>query len=404
MTRTLYILLLVGLGLGVSAEARYKLNPYSAERTIASLGVGEPLKDEEWLDILGNRQSETYVVQPADTLWDISSALFQNPYLWPKLWQVNSFITNPHIIEPGQVLNFYREQILREVASANEMQIIRLRPPGSGDESALFVNVAIKNNFRPSLLVLTEQDEVYGEISGAYSERTWFVEGDTIYLDMDDPQSVRIGDRFGVVHENRDIRDGTQPGAPMLGTVVRVVGEVEIEGFGEYVVKARVVTSLAPMSREDILISTVKTVEWSQVEQPPDDMEARVVMGEQDEIQQFGQGEFVLLNKGEQDGFKTGYMFRVYRDTDPHTGDSDDVAVDFKGEIQVVYVGSVSSVGFVVRNEEPIFKGDILLPYQAFLDPPPPPRRRLDVLELDAESSAPLSTLTDGVPDETVPQ
>ncbi|MGF1752274.1 LysM peptidoglycan-binding domain-containing protein [Vibrio makurazakiensis] len=47
---------------------------------------------------------ETYVVVKGDTLWDISELYLDNPWLWPRLWQVNPEIDNPHLIYPGDKL------------------------------------------------------------------------------------------------------------------------------------------------------------------------------------------------------------------------------------------------------------------------------------------------------------
>ena len=44
---------------------------------------------------------EVYTIKQGDTLWDISSRFLKNPNLWPKLWQRNPYITNPHWIYPG---------------------------------------------------------------------------------------------------------------------------------------------------------------------------------------------------------------------------------------------------------------------------------------------------------------
>src|SRR5512133_1801136 len=50
---------------------------------------------------------DTYTVRPGDTLWDLSGRFLNNPWYWPKVWSFNPEITNPHWIDPGQLLRFY---------------------------------------------------------------------------------------------------------------------------------------------------------------------------------------------------------------------------------------------------------------------------------------------------------
>ena len=50
---------------------------------------------------------DTYTIRPGDTLWDLSGRFLNNPWYWPKVWSFNPEITNPHWIEPGNVLKFY---------------------------------------------------------------------------------------------------------------------------------------------------------------------------------------------------------------------------------------------------------------------------------------------------------
>ncbi len=46
-------------------------------------------------------QPTYHVVQPGDTLWDICEHYYGDSELWPKLWEMNPFVTNPHLLKPG---------------------------------------------------------------------------------------------------------------------------------------------------------------------------------------------------------------------------------------------------------------------------------------------------------------
>jgi hypothetical protein len=59
-----------------------------------------------WAEVaLKDNHPEVYVVQPGDTLWDISAKFLEKPWLWPEIWQVNPQVQNPHLIYPGDVLS-----------------------------------------------------------------------------------------------------------------------------------------------------------------------------------------------------------------------------------------------------------------------------------------------------------
>ena len=59
----------------------------------------------------------THTVVEGDTLWDICEKYYGNSDLWPKLWQMNPFITKPHLLEPGDIITlFEKETILKKNA------------------------------------------------------------------------------------------------------------------------------------------------------------------------------------------------------------------------------------------------------------------------------------------------
>ncbi|MFT6984766.1 MAG: hypothetical protein ACJAT7_000567 [Psychromonas sp.] len=75
-------------------------------KLITSFLLGVVLSVAAFADTLTLKENhpETYTVVKGDTLWDISAHFLNTPWLWPRLWQANSQIENPHLIYPGDVL------------------------------------------------------------------------------------------------------------------------------------------------------------------------------------------------------------------------------------------------------------------------------------------------------------
>jgi LysM repeat protein len=48
--------------------------------------------------------SKSYTIKRGDTLWGLAQQLYNNAYLWPQLWEANTWITDSHWIYPGDVL------------------------------------------------------------------------------------------------------------------------------------------------------------------------------------------------------------------------------------------------------------------------------------------------------------
>ncbi len=50
-------------------------------------------------------QERSHTVVPGNTLWDLASAVYGDPYRWPSIWEANrDRVQDPHWIYPGQVL------------------------------------------------------------------------------------------------------------------------------------------------------------------------------------------------------------------------------------------------------------------------------------------------------------
>jgi LysM repeat protein len=71
--------------------------------------------------------AKTHEIKSGDTLWSLAQQYYGNAYLWPQLWESNTWITDAHWIYPGDVLLVTGEAGDAAVAAGN----------ASGDEGAL---------------------------------------------------------------------------------------------------------------------------------------------------------------------------------------------------------------------------------------------------------------------------
>lgn len=69
--------------------------------TLATLTLGSARADVVKLRV---DHPDRYVVVKGDTLWDISARFLKSPWHWPKIWNINEQIVNPHLIYPGDVI------------------------------------------------------------------------------------------------------------------------------------------------------------------------------------------------------------------------------------------------------------------------------------------------------------
>jgi LysM domain len=63
--------------------------------------------------------AKTHVIAAGDTLWGLAQRYYGNAYLWPQLWESNTWITDAHWIYPGDVLLVEGESAASVAADAS---------------------------------------------------------------------------------------------------------------------------------------------------------------------------------------------------------------------------------------------------------------------------------------------
>ena len=257
---------------------------------------------------------DVYVVKRGDTLWGISGMYLRQPWRWPELWDVNPQIDNPHLIYPGDELYLTwvngepRLQLRRgrDVKLDPGMRVspldlaipvIPLDEIGAFLKRHLILDADALNNSAyvvagdQGRLIAAPGDRVYGRGPFPDGERTYgiFRAGDT----YSDPvtgellgyQAVDIGNAR-LVSSNLD--EVTEL------TVTRVTEEV------------RIADRLLPQ-RERVLDAPF------QPRAPGVQVDDGFMIAVDGGVSQIGQGDIVVLNRGEREGLEVGHVLAIYQ-------------------------------------------------------------------------------------------
>lgn len=192
-----------------------------------------------------------YIIKRGDTLWDLSGQFLSDPFLWPKLWQSNQYITNPHWIYPGNPIRFYpfeevkippakpveikppevkppevkpeiakkppvEEKPVEEIVPPAKPPEVVLRPEAIPPKDARWAGFLTKEEF-PGIGVIVEPEE---------SGRLLIAEGDIIYLAFKTRDPIEIGERYTIFRTSPMVKHPLT--GQSLGRKVNILGDCKI--------------------------------------------------------------------------------------------------------------------------------------------------------------------------------
>ena len=292
---------------------------------------------------------EIYTVRRGDTLWDLCSWFFNNPWYWPRVWSYNDRITNPNWIYPGDPLR------LRRPGEASASGQPGPRPSGPVVPETVFL--------RDDGFVEREQYRKSGVIVGSPDERTLLSNWDEVYVEFDEPNQVAVGGEYAVFRQVRSVQRGED--GEEAGSIVEILGTVKVRSYDRdrNVARAVITETMQPIERGH----RVSRIERTFTVTPPvrnDRDVVATVLASLAPIENFADQQIVYLDKGGQDGLRLGNRFFVVRRGDQYqrSRDEDDLRpglpYEVIAELRVVGLRRHSATTLVIRSTYEIRSGD----------------------------------------------
>jgi hypothetical protein len=218
----------------------------------------------------------TYTIQKGDTLWDISSRFLKDPFLWPKLWERNPYITNPHLIFPGNPVRLSATEPVKKeelqkvveekpkevVKEAKEAEVKKVESPPPSVEKKVEVAVEMKPakvEEKPLYFPEVRDAGFMSDISyrgiGIVLEgkegKNLMSAGDIVYLAFKTSEPILIGNRYTVFRASEEIRHPVTE--KLVGRKFNIIGNVQIiDRYGNFFT-AKITESFDAMMRGDLI-------------------------------------------------------------------------------------------------------------------------------------------------------
>lgn len=355
--------------------------------TIPEQGAG-PVIEENIIQPEAKPELDTeriYTIKQGDTLWDISNAFLKDPFLWPLIWKVNTYIKNPDIIYPGNKLTIPSITPVERAMEASRQPMEETIEPLHPEEeiSALPQTPAIKPKEVPALpaeeapaqskFLLPEEAEApiidkyamlnagfidYEEtddvIIGSPEGKGIFSYDDVVYIKIKSRSDVNIGDRFLIYKPLNKVKHPDT--GENFGRLIKVLGILKVIAKDKQDILTGRITLSFDASEPGSLLGPYQepTLVYEKRSKTEKNINRGFILEVVDGRTINAQTDIVYLDKGSADGVEPGDRFSVF--VDP----GDEKPRKSLGEVQVFLVKERTSTAIVRKSTDTLAKGDII--------------------------------------------
>jgi len=315
------------------------------------------------------------IVVRGDTLWDIAARYLKSPYLWPQIWDQNKYIKDAHWIYPGDPILLPKMAMVAEQAGQAPVEggpeglgeapaEGGLGGAGAGSDAgaaAALAPVTEEMALQCAQYVVSEKEDESLYLLGSElgGDKVALADRDIVYLSKGSNAGVKAGDLYTLHHVAYTVKHPTS--GKKLGTKIDTTGWVKVILVQEDTACAVVEQACLDIHAGDYLrpfekVNVPMVVRRAPAEccAPANGKIARHVVDLQDDATIAGQGQFLTIDAGTDDGVAPGSVFSVFRIIYP----SVPTPRAALGEATVVSVRDRTATAKVTYSSKEIMVGD----------------------------------------------
>jgi len=312
-------------------------------------------------------QEQTYIIKKGDTLWGISERFINDPYYWPNLWANNPDITNPHLIYPGDEIRIFGGRMVLvptypsgKVAEQQETPVTETAPAAKV-KPAVVEKTTLKTGGGSEGFIHAGEKPL-GIIVDSVDNRSLLTEGDTVFLKMNDPAVVSVGDTYGLYERGEKVIHPTT--GESYGNMMHDLGYLQVTSLQGKIVTAKIGKVFREVERGAELYDYVPPVMEISLKKAKNELEGHILATQAEKLTQ-GQHDVVFVDLGLEDGLNVGNMLYITR---PRTVTEKSLLTpdtqlpdDLLGAAVIIESRAKTAAALIVKSVKTIYRGDQVL-------------------------------------------
>jgi hypothetical protein len=317
----------------------------------------------------GNVKRLAYVVQTGDTLWDIAARYLNSPYYWPKIWERNTFVINPHLIFPGDIIYIYPEGLIQvpDQLEGATIPVVKDLKDVKAKKRQIVHRQSGATGF-----ISKDQLESAKKIIDSFDPRTMLGENDIAYVNVGKVDRVLSGDRYSIfrVMQNPltekivDVKHPVTGG--LIGYQILNLGELVLTNVEIETSEAHIENSYQEIHVNDLITPYLQPLE-EKVEVLDTEVEVLkgYIVANKNNVKLIGSNDIVYIDLGAEDGVMRGNQFTVYKPceviADKVTENPIRIPEKFLGLLVVLEPHKETSICLVIDAKSEIVYGEHIL-------------------------------------------